>query len=291
MKHRCAKYGFIFSLLFLGACSSTTFIYNRLDFLLPWYLGGYVELSRAQKSTLDDLLQPFLRWHRMEELPQYLVILQNFDRTLDRPLQLSDLLDRSVEFEDAWARLENRGLEWLLEFGADLSDAQIEAFGEKLKDQQIEYEEEYLTRDDDEYREDSYDAMADSFSDYLGKLGNEQKQVLRSASEQLLRSDKIWLRERARWLGKLEVLLLREPGWQQRIRDLLSAREQINSPEYQRIYDHNTLVIQTAVVAVLNDRTDKQNKRLRKKIQHLQEDLETLIEQGRKAQAEQTLIR
>jgi hypothetical protein len=285
MKHRRTKYGFIFSLLLLSACSSTTFVYNRLDFLLPWYLGDYVELSRPQKRTLDGLLQPFLRWHRMQELPQYLRILQDFDRTLDQPLQPSDLVDMAVEFEDAWARLEDRGLEWLLVFGADLSDAQIDIFGEKLNDQQTEYEEEYLTRDDVEYRQDSYDAMADSFGDYLGRLSNEQKQILRSASEQLLRSDRIWLQERAQWLGKLEVLLLREPGWQQRIRDILRAREQINSLEYQRIYGHNTRAIQAAMVAVLNDRTDKQNQRLRKKIQYIQEDLETLIEQGRKAQA------
>ena len=286
MKHRRAKLGFVFSLILLGACSSTTFVYNRLDFLLPWYLGDYAELSRPQKKTLDDLLQPFLRWHRMEELPQYLVILQKIDRALDQPLELGDILDLSLEFENAWLRLENRGLEWMLEFGAELSDKQIEAFGQKLKEQQAEYEEEYLTRDDEEYQEDAYDALVDSFGGYLGRLGTAQKQVLRDTSAQLLRSDKIWLLERALWLGKLEVLLLREPGWQQRIRDLLSAREDINSPQYQQIYEHNVLVIQAAVVVILNGRTDKQNKRLRKKIQYLQEDLETLIEQGRKAQAE-----
>ena len=286
MKHRRAKLGFVFSLILLGACSSTTFVYNRLDFLLPWYLGDYAELSRPQKKTLDDLLQPFLRWHRMEELPQYLVILQKIDRALDQPLELGDILDLSLEFENAWLRLENRGLEWMLEFGAELSDKQIEAFGQKLKEQQAEYEEEYLTRDDEEYQEDAYDALVDSFGGYLGRLGTAQKQVLRDTSAQLLRSDKIWLLERALWLGKLEVLLLREPGWQQRIRDLLSAREDINSPQYQQIYEHNVLVIQAAVVVILNGRTDKQNKRLRKKIQYLQEDLETLIDQGRKAQAE-----
>ena len=284
MKHRFAKYVFVFSLIFLGACSSTTFIYNRLDFLLPWYLGDYAELSRPQKKTLDDLLQPFLRWHRMEELPQYLETLENIERALDQPLQLNDLLDLSLEFENAWFRLENRGLEWMLQFGAELSDEQIEAFGKKLKEQQTEYEEEYLTRDDQEYREDTYESLVDSFGGYLGRLGPEQKQVLRGTSAELLRSDKIWLQERAQWLGKLEVLLLREPGWQQRIRDLLSAREETNSLQYQQIYEHNVLAIQNTAVVILNDRTDKQDKRLRKKIDHFQEDLETLIEQGREAE-------
>lgn len=282
MKQRRIKYGLIFALLFLSACSSTTFVYNRLDFLLPWYLGDYVDLNREQKKTLDGLLQPFLSWHRTQELPQYLVILDNFDDTLDQPIQRSDLEALSLEFEEVWGRLEARGLAWLLEFGAQLSDAQIEAFGEKLKDQQTEYEEKYLTRDDDEYRKDSYEAMVDSFGDYLGRLSREQKQVLRDASEQLLRSDSIWLQEREQWLKQLEAVMQREPGWQRRIRDLLSNRQERNSAEYQRIYEHNTRVIQAAVLATLNDRTGKQDQRLRKEVQHLQEDLETLIEQGRK---------
>ena len=44
MKHGYSRIGLIFVLSLLGACSSTTFLYNRLDFLLPWYLGDYADL-------------------------------------------------------------------------------------------------------------------------------------------------------------------------------------------------------------------------------------------------------
>ena len=36
-------------LLLLGACSGTTFVYNRLDFLLPWYVDDYAELNGEQE--------------------------------------------------------------------------------------------------------------------------------------------------------------------------------------------------------------------------------------------------
>ncbi len=47
-------------LLTLVGCSSTTFIYNRLDFILPWYLDDYVDLNNEQDAFLDEQLAPFL---------------------------------------------------------------------------------------------------------------------------------------------------------------------------------------------------------------------------------------
>ena len=46
-------------LLMLTGCSGTTFVYNRLDFLIPWYVGKYVDLTRLQKQLLDEQLDPF----------------------------------------------------------------------------------------------------------------------------------------------------------------------------------------------------------------------------------------
>jgi len=73
----------LFSLIFLVGCSSTTFVYNRIDFLLPWYLESYVDLNREQKQDLKQLLIPFFKWHREEELPNYLAIIEDLELALD----------------------------------------------------------------------------------------------------------------------------------------------------------------------------------------------------------------
>ena len=189
MKRFAPKPLLIAALLLLGACSSTTFIYNRLDFLLPWYLGDYVELSRTQKSELDDLLEPFLRWHRNDELPIYLATLNQFDASLDGTLAKQDIVDLGLALEAAWTRMENEGIEWMLALGAGLSDEQLAQFGHQLQEKQEEYEAEYLTRTDEEYREDTYDSMLDNFQDYLGKLDSTQKEILRATSAAMRRSD------------------------------------------------------------------------------------------------------
>jgi hypothetical protein len=269
------------TVLLLSACSSTTFVYNRLDFILPWYLDDYAELDREQEQYLDGLLSPFLAWHRSVELPRYVKVLEDIEVSLDQPLTADVVAAISIEFENAWFRLEGEALDWLLDLGAKLSDEQIQGFLAELQEQQQEYEEKYLTRSDEEFHEESYDNLQDTMQDYLGRLNRAQRDLLRDTGNGLLRSDRTWLSERAAWLEKLTILLEREPGWQQRVREAIAARNENVSPEYLRIYEHNLRLIHSAIAELLNSRTEKQDRRLRRKLSELREDLETLIAQGK----------
>ncbi|PLW70841.1 DUF6279 family lipoprotein [Pseudohalioglobus lutimaris] len=264
-------------LLALTGCSSTTFLYNRLDFIIPWYVDDYVDLDRAQKRVLDRLLDPFLSWHRSEELPVYLSLLDDMDNLLDRDISVTELETLVAGAEKAWLRVEARGLEWMISLGEELSAEQMQEFVEELRDKQEEYEEEYLTRSDEEYHEEAYDNLKDSAQDYLGRLDWGQRTTFEEAADKLQRFDAIWLRERAAWLDRMEEILRREPGWQQALRDALGEREQTTSAEYRVIYEHNARVLYAAVATVLNSRDAKQDKRLRGKIRNLREDLEELI--------------
>ena len=146
--------------------------------------------------------------------------------------------------------------------------------------QQKEYEEKYLERSDEEFVEDSYDNMLDSGKDYLGRLDKDQKAIMRTASEKLERSDSAWLQERAAWLEQLGVMMQREPGWQQRIREAVAARPDHLSEDYVRIYEHNAEVLYAMMADLVNSRTERQDRHLRGKLADLKDDLETLIAQG-----------
>ena len=277
---RGARVWVVVALFLVSACSSTTYVYNRLDFLLPWYMDDYVDLTAEQEAYLDELLVPFLAWHRAQELPVYLTALNNIEDSLDSPLTAEIVGTLFTNFESAWLRLQSEGLTQLLDLGARLSDEQIAAFLEALWEQQREFEEEYLERDEEEFFEDNDDNTRDTFQDYLGKLSDDQKQWVRDGSRRLLRSDQVWLKERAQWLTELGILLTREPGWQERVRVAVSAKNNTMTPEYQRIYEHNMDAIYQLAAQVLNARSERQSRHLRGKLADVREDLETLIAQG-----------
>lgn len=266
--------------LCLGACSGTTFVYNRLDTILPWYVDDYVELNATQERQLEEILRPFLDWHRQQELPRYVELLNQVDSSLDHEVTPTDLANIYDEMQVAWLRLEQESLDGLLELGASLSEAQVEEFLAYMRERQEEYEEEYLTRSGSEYREEIYDNFADTLEDYLGRLTGEQKERLRQAVAEFERADEVWLQERAASIERLAVMLQREPGWQERVREAVKRRGETVSPRYQEVYQHNLDAVFAAVAGVLNSRSERQDRYLREELAGLREDLETLIAQG-----------
>lgn len=267
----------VFALLFLTSCSST-FLYNQLDWLIPWYVDDYVDLTGPQKKNLKQQLQPLLRWHRKEELARYLDLLAGIEEDLAAPLAGSTVQGWVDAASVAGERLEQHMLPLAFEVGEQLSDAQMANFLEGLWDKQAELEEEFLERDDAAYIEESYENFEENLREFLGRLNAEQKLLLQEAAASLLRFDDAWLAERRAWLELLQrVLSERRDDWQQQIVDAMADRQQMQSPQYRDIYLHNQLIILQAVAEVLNSRTEKQGTHLQEELDQLRRSLQKLI--------------
>lgn len=266
--------------LLLAGCSSTTFVYNRLDFILPWYLDRYVDLDRDQSQVFDAQLDQLLNWHRREELPRYVDFLDDVDRNLASPMSVEQFQSYTDRAEQAWFRVRDPGLEQLLLLAESLTNEQIDDFIAVMNKKQAKYERKYLDRDDEEMREDAVENMEETLEDYLGRLKKPQVARLRAAAQELLRSDEVWLDERSAWTAELASALEREDGWQQHVTAIVKDWEANLDPDVEALYDHNTKVVQAAIVDVVNARSDKQNKRLQKKLGELREDLQRLIDEA-----------
>jgi hypothetical protein len=269
----------LLSLLLLAGCSST-FMYNQLDWLVPWYADDYVDLTRVQEKSLKQQLVVLLQWHRSEELPAYVEILNDIERDLSGELSAATVRGWGEKMVVAWERLEERALPMVFAVGEQLSDEQMADFVENLNQRQQELEQEYLSRTDEEYVEDSYDNFEENLSDILGSLTDEQEQYLRESTQQIVRYDHEWLAERREWLQELETLLERKPGWQQAImaaNERREAQRRLDSGEDYR----NQNLINAAIAGVLNLRTDKQSRRLQREIDTYRGDLLTLISQSK----------
>lgn len=267
-------------LALLTACSARVFFYNRAHFLVNWYVGDYVDLTREQKQQLDQWLNPFLEWHRRTELPRYLALLDRGEQMLEGGLTLEELRQATAEVERAANRVQTRSLDWMLPLGATLTDEQVDEFLANFQEKHEEWEEKYLERDLEEYREDAYDRLLDNCQDYLGRLSRDQRETLREGVARLRRSDRLWLAEHDRWADQLRTLLQREPGWQQRVREALAERWEMASEGYKQAYEHNLSVIQATLLAVINSRSERQDRRLRKEMGKLRKDLLALSQQG-----------
>ncbi len=261
----------------LSACSARVFFYNRLDFLVPWYIEGYVPLGRDQEARLEALLDPVLAWHRTEELPRYAALVDDARRLTAADPALPDIIDLAAAFEAAWYRLRDRALEALIGLAGTLSASQVDAFISELRERQSEYEDDYLPRSDDQYREEALERLQDSLSDYLGRLDDAQERRLAAAAAELERIDGDWLAVRAAWIDRLESILAKEPGWQDRLRASVQDWEEWVPKSYIAGTDHNSAVVLRAVTDVLGTRSERQQARLQRELAALERDLDKLM--------------
>jgi hypothetical protein len=273
---------FKFSVLLLCALTfsgcSSGFLYNQLDWLIPWLVDDYVDLSRDQKKDLKSRLQPLLKWHREDELRAYLALVDSIAADLEQALSPRIIQRWANEMWFAYERLERQSMPILFAMGDSFGNGQKREFMDSLYKDQKKMEEKYLDRTEREFREESYDDFKDILQDFIGRLQPEQKQRIELAAGQLRRFDDTWLEQRRNWLDTLSGILIdRNADWQQRIAQALADREKNRRAAYIEEFENNQRVILEAIADVLNGRTKKQDGRLQREINDIRDDLLRLL--------------
>lgn len=274
---RWALLGCLLIVAILNGCSATQVIYNRADILIRWYLDDYVTLDRDQQARFDERLDALLEWHRQEELPEYVLLLDDALVILDTDVSLAATRSMAEGIESAAIRLQDRFLELLLSTGENLTSAQRADFIEALLAKQEAFEADRLARSDAEYRDDLGQRFDKQLGRYLGRLTDEQARRLQEGVAEMTRLDHFWLQDRRVWILALSnILLADEPDWADQVRALIAGRDEALLPDYREGIEHNGEVILQLSRDVLLMRTEKQDKKLRARLVALRDDLAAL---------------
>lgn len=269
----------LFSLIFLVGCSSTTFIYNRIDFLLPWYLESYVDLNQEQRQKLNELLEPFFEWHREEELPKYVKIIEDFESILDEKIELASIEAITHEVEQSWFRLEDNMIAWVIPMTRELSNEQITEFLQTMQTKTTQNENKYLSRNLQTYQNDNYKRIRKNLRRFIGGMNKDQLDLIDIASKEMIRVDGQWIDNRKALIENLKVILKRGEGWELNLENITHRDDRVAS-NYRRTYSHNIAVNERLFVEILNSRTEKQDKKLRSQLLRYKTDIKTLIAQN-----------
>lgn len=80
------------ALALIAGCSSLTLAYQQLPLAAGLWAGSYFDLDSAQRQRLKDQLQIWQAWHRREELPQWLALLQQARQSLEGGITRDELM-------------------------------------------------------------------------------------------------------------------------------------------------------------------------------------------------------
>ena len=77
-----------FILLPLSGCAFISVGYNYADLYLRYSINSYATFNDAQKLAIENEVNVFMKWHRKNMLPEYVIFLQELKRTAQSGVQL-----------------------------------------------------------------------------------------------------------------------------------------------------------------------------------------------------------
>jgi hypothetical protein len=80
------------ALLAIAGCSSLTLAYQQLPLAAGLWANSYFDLDGAQRERLKAQIQSWREWHRREELPRWLALLQQAHQALEGGVTRDELL-------------------------------------------------------------------------------------------------------------------------------------------------------------------------------------------------------
>jgi hypothetical protein len=270
-------------LVALAATGCTKVMYNRLDTLAGWYVSGLVSLDDQQRADLRSWLAQTLQWHRESELTRYVRFLRELSSEVAQPGQ-RDAYERAIERVEGFAadfaaQTAPEATRLLLE----LSPAQVEELLANLEEKSLERAED----DADEIKAGTWQANRNKNTQrqikrWTGSVTEEQKLLVREATQRMQPTLEDWLESQRRWRTALrEALADRDSpqAAQQRILQLLREPETQWTAQYKSKETANREQMLALLTALDASLTPAQRERMQRELVALAERLEALTEE------------
>ncbi len=179
---------FLFLILGLG-CSQTQIVYNLSDWFLLKRIDKYFNLTSKQEEFLEKKIEGLQQWHRQNEIPKLVEVLENLQDRYRDGLNLEDVLWIQKTHWGFWERLFKKGLCDFSGFLSMVNDDQILHL-----ESQFQINNQYLIDQTKlappELRAETLDWLFKFLEDWYGYLTPEQKANM----EKLVTEDPEWIK-------------------------------------------------------------------------------------------------
>ena len=283
MNSRCIKNLMgVFVLSCLFACSSTRLAYNYLDWVIGWYLDDYIQLNKEQDDYYDHQLEELLQWHRSDQLPRYVRFVDEMMLHVDRQVHTDMLLERKNTMREFIRVFMVRAAPDCIKLLLWLDPEQRQAFYAAGAEKQKHFEKKYLDEPEIESKKRLYKQMKKILKRFIGRLTDEQENIVQRWADSLIRVQHLWLENRRIWLSTLQTVLEgsdKDTEKKRRLYQLLVEPESLWSTAYSRAVRQNEIRTLDMFSDIHNSMIEKQKKYLHGSLSRLKKDFERLAEE------------
>lgn len=265
--------------IFLLSGCTLKLMYEYADWVLPWVIDDYFDLTAEQDEFLDQKIKQQLAWHKMSELPMYAQFLKEIKQKGEDGLI-------ATELDWVYGRVDHLRKNIVRQLSSDTAD-----FLANLTKQQIQYLEvqlleynesaqERLAMPVEERKQERAERTLEFLEEWVGTLSEEQKTQITQWS--LALPDSLERRIQFRKQRQQEfVALLKNNHTAQTIEaHLLQWYLDIEAgypPEYRKFLESRRLVVSEMILKIDQLLTPEQRQHAIGKIEALIADIEEIL--------------
>ncbi|MFP6848715.1 MAG: DUF6279 family lipoprotein [Pseudomonas sp.] len=262
--------------LLVTACSRLGLAYRNLDWLLPWRINDYLNLTNQQQAWLKPRLQKHLQWHCSTELPRYIDWLHNTESILAEPQpNSSQLLEQFTQFDAALQRISIEITPTAVTLLQGLNEQQISELYAALDEDNLEDRQDFLEPPLSVQISERRERMQERLRPWLGRLNTAQTEHIAEWANSLGEQNRLWLENRLLWQTQLRRIVAERNSadFAQQLTRLLQQRQALYSEEYRTSYARSRQALAALFSQLLSSADAAQRERLSHRLLDLSRDL------------------
>jgi hypothetical protein len=162
----------------LGGCSTLKVVYNNSDDVLYWWLDGYADLQDGQKPFTREALIDLQRWHRQQQLPEYVALLKRMQTMAPNDITPAQVCAVTEDMKNSFVRLLRYIEPASAQLSSQLNADQLRSVRKRFDKTNKTWREDWLEPDAEERLHYRTKQATNRLEDFYGRLDKPQREVL-----------------------------------------------------------------------------------------------------------------
>ncbi len=271
----------------LSGCSTIKLVYNNSDDLIYWWLDGYADLQGEQKQFTRDALSDLRRWHRQQQLPEYVALLKRMQALAPNDITPAQVCAVTEDMKSSFIRVLRHMEPASAQLASQLKPEQLRSVRQRFDKTNKTWREDWLDPNAEERLRYRTKQATNRLEDFYGRLDKPQRDALHKWLSSSMFDPALSYTERERrqadTLQTLQRIAQEGPAKQEPAQALLRAlvERNFNSPnERARAYSKELWNENCAGFAKFhNSTTPAQRERMVQALRGYEQDFKTLMAQ------------
>ena len=162
----------------LGGCSTIQLVYNQSDDLLYWWMDAYVDFQDNQKQFTRDALSNLQRWHRQQQLPEYVALLKRLQTMAPNDITPAQVCAVTEDMKNSFASVLRFIEPEATRLGVQLTPEQLRNMRKRYDKTNKDWREDWLEGSAEKRLKYRTKQALNRLEDFYGRLDAPQREVL-----------------------------------------------------------------------------------------------------------------